>query len=102
MFSYISPITRKHYESFEDRFAKLIFNKIYKNEFFEYVNWLIEKLNIQHTINHDCVPDDFNITFRTLTQYVTLNGFNTQKICKEIATYVKPKTEIYGEFRQIQ
>lgn len=102
MFSYISPQTRKHYESLEDRFAKVKFDRIYKQELFDYIGWLSEKLESPIDCGQYNIPDDFSITFRNLTQYVTLNNFNLPLICETISSYAKEKLNIYQEYIQVE
>lgn len=84
IFDFINPADKIHYQSFEDRFLKLIYHKMDKEEFVDYINWTCAKLQKPYKCNADCVPDDFSITFRHLDQFIRANNYDMDKICREI------------------
>ena len=79
-----------HYASMKTRFISIVFHRIDKTEYKEYLQWLHNKLYDNDFPNDiikefvDTLPNDFKITFRDLNQCTVKQLFNIEKICSEI------------------
>lgn len=76
-----------------DVFIKVVFCRMDKTEFIEYLYWLGDKLDMPVNVDETLIPDDFSTTYRNLNQVTILNNYDIQEICKNIL-YVKPKPPV--------
>ena len=85
IFDYIPNDRKIHYESLKDRFLKLIFHRMDKQEFIRYIYWLADQINTQ--VNKEWleyIPEDFTITSRDLKNECLIKLYDIESICKNI------------------
>lgn len=91
IFDYIPEDKKVHYESLKNRFLKLVFYRMDKDEFREYVYWFIKQtkldIDVDRLIND--LPDDFSITQRDLRNECLTRLYNIPDICKNIKSSPK-------------
>lgn len=91
MFDHITPDRQVHYESLKNRFLKVVFNRMDKAEFREYIHWFADHSNsavnlagIDQLI--DQLPPDFSITSRDLRNQCLTHLYDIPNICKNICS----------------